>query len=222
MADQLGFRSWAVTNAGNIVPTSAVEVRIKSSGGLATLFTDAAGTLGLANPFTAELDGSFEFFTERDLYDLLVGSGPSQETIPLNLSPVNSNGTWTPIPADAQAAGNVGTFLTSVGTFVKTGRLVTIAGTLINIDTTGMTQATSMWIQGIPFSCAADSEIRFVGTVQLILVTFVGIPDVLVRGGGSALQFGLSQSTLGTTLVQVEDFLNNADAKFSLTYETDE
>lgn len=223
MADLLGYRNWAVTNAGNIVPTSAVEVRIKSSGLLATLFQDAAGTMGLSNPFTAELDGSFEFFTDRDLYDLIVGSGPSQETTPLNLSPVNSNGEWTPIPADDETAGNLATFLSSFGTFAKVGRLVLITCNIVDLDTTGLTGGNDLWIRGLPFGTLGGGQKRFIGGVQLGQVNFAGSPGVILGNAATAVRFNENLPLSGFNLLIVSQFTSGtADIKFSLVYETDE
>ena len=81
-----GYKSWAVTSVGNVVPSAAVEVRRKSDNSLASLFTDAGGGTPVANPFTAGVDGSFEFYADPDRYDLLVGSGPSQVTVPVDLT----------------------------------------------------------------------------------------------------------------------------------------
>ena len=81
-----GYKSWAVNSAGNIVPSAAVEVRRKADNSLASLFTDAGGGTPVSNPFAAGLDGSFEFYADPDRYDLLVGTGPSQVTVPVDLA----------------------------------------------------------------------------------------------------------------------------------------
>jgi len=87
----VGYRNWAVTDAGDTIGASAVEVRRKSDNSLADLFTDAGGGTGVVNPFTADADGSFEFYADGGLYDLLVGTGPSQETTPLSLIDADGN-----------------------------------------------------------------------------------------------------------------------------------
>lgn len=43
-----------VNAAGNVQPGASVEVRRESDAGLASLFSDRAGSVGIANPFTAE------------------------------------------------------------------------------------------------------------------------------------------------------------------------
>ncbi len=97
-----GYRSWAVTDAGNVIGLAAVEVRRKADNSLATLFTDVGGGTGVTNPFTAESDGSFEFYTAPDRYDLLVGTGPSQETVPIDIIDARENLTFD-LTADFEA-----------------------------------------------------------------------------------------------------------------------
>lgn len=79
------YKNWAVDASGAIVASAAIELRQKSDDTLATLYTTETGGTTKTNPFNAETDGSFSFWAERDRYDLLVGSGASQETIPLDL-----------------------------------------------------------------------------------------------------------------------------------------
>lgn len=80
-----GYRNWAADATGAIVPSAAVELRRDADNSLATLHTAATGGTTKSNPFNAETDGSFEFYVEPDRYNLLIGSGASQETIPLDL-----------------------------------------------------------------------------------------------------------------------------------------
>lgn len=80
----IAYKNWAVDATGSIVPTAAIEVRHAEDNSLAVLASDAGGT-PLANPFSAAATGDFEFFAEPDSYTVLVGSGPSQVSIPIQL-----------------------------------------------------------------------------------------------------------------------------------------
>lgn len=55
------FQFTAVDRRGNIVGGAQVEVRKESDGLIATIYSDPAGAVPLANPFTADADG-FAFF----------------------------------------------------------------------------------------------------------------------------------------------------------------
>lgn len=83
-----GYKSWAVTNIGNVIPGAAVEVRRKSDNSLADIYTDATGATPIANgvSFVSDSEGSFEFYAEPDRYDLIVGSGASQVTVPVDIT----------------------------------------------------------------------------------------------------------------------------------------
>lgn len=123
-----GYKSWAVDSAGNVVPNAAVEVRRKADNSLASLFTDVTGGAPITNPFTAGSDGGFEFYVTGDRYDVIVGSGPSQVTVPFDAvdakisktSPYNRD-TVADLVADTVLAytAAVGRVAVSVGDCVK-------------------------------------------------------------------------------------------------------
>ncbi len=57
--------------SGNIVPGVSVTVKVAGTAVLATLFSDSAGAVPLANPFTNNATyGSAEFYTAAGAYDL--------------------------------------------------------------------------------------------------------------------------------------------------------
>lgn len=101
-----GHKSWATDAAGNIIAGAAVEVRLKSDNSLAVIYDAVSGGSALANPFTTASDGSFEFFTDADRYDVLVGSGASQVTIPVDLTDARSTQRFT---TRAEAVDWIGT-----------------------------------------------------------------------------------------------------------------
>src|SRR3954467_7454823 len=61
------YSSAAFTNASGLAVSALadVEVRLDGPGGgaLAAIFSDVDGTVGLANPFQADANGRFKFYT---------------------------------------------------------------------------------------------------------------------------------------------------------------
>lgn len=79
------YRNWGVTQSGDIIPSTQIEVRLTSDNTLATLYTTADGADTIDNPFSAGADGSFSFFADPNMYNVLVGSGASQQRLPINI-----------------------------------------------------------------------------------------------------------------------------------------
>lgn len=120
-----GHRAWARTSAGSIIAGAAVEVRRVADNSLATLYTDAGGGTGVSNPFTTEADGSYEFYTEPDRYNVLVGTGASQETVPLDLTDGRAQVPW---PSRAQAVTDIANgFEAADGTIASDGTVQYVA-----------------------------------------------------------------------------------------------
>lgn len=86
---------WQATitdSSGNVVPNASVAVVSETTGALATIFSDRAGTVSISNPTTADSDGFVAFFAAGDAYKITatsgattrqfryVGIGTSQET----------------------------------------------------------------------------------------------------------------------------------------------
>lgn len=72
------YQNWAVDEAGNIVASSAYEVR-DTAGVLVSIYSDAGGTAA-SNPGTATAGGLIEFYAEKGVYDITAGGGPSATT----------------------------------------------------------------------------------------------------------------------------------------------
>lgn len=64
------FQRTVTNESGDIIPNSQVEVRLESTGSLATLYTDKAGTIGLSNPFSTGTDGLIKFYAAADEYQI--------------------------------------------------------------------------------------------------------------------------------------------------------
>lgn len=72
------YQNWAVDEAGNIVASSAYEVR-DTAGVLVSIYSDAGGTAA-SNPGAASTGGLIEFYAEKGVYDITVGGGLSATT----------------------------------------------------------------------------------------------------------------------------------------------
>ena len=68
------FQRTVVNDAGDIIPSAQVEVRLESSGALASLFSDRAGVTPLANPFTTGAGGLAEFYASPNEYKVTATS----------------------------------------------------------------------------------------------------------------------------------------------------
>lgn len=75
MATLACWQATIVDNDGVILPGASVEVRLESSGALATLFSDRDGSASLANPFTVGSDGLARFFVTGGAYRITATSG---------------------------------------------------------------------------------------------------------------------------------------------------
>lgn len=148
-----GYRSWAVTNSGDTIASAAVEVRRKADNTLASLFTDAGGGTPIVQPFTAGTDGSFEFYTEPDRYDLLVGSGLSQQTIPIDIADGRAQVPW---PSRAQAVTDI------AGGFVAANGTIKSDGTVQYIASSGATAISDM-LGWLPFGVPESAHFGTVG-----------------------------------------------------------
>jgi hypothetical protein len=63
------------TNAGLIVPGASIEVRRESDNGLASLFSDRAGTAAILNPFVADSEGFAAFHVVGSAYKITATLG---------------------------------------------------------------------------------------------------------------------------------------------------
>lgn len=122
-------------------------------------------------------------------------------------------GTWTPVAADAATGGNASDTV-GTGKYTKVGRMVTVSGSLININTTGLTAGNSLYIRGFPFSTTGI----YTGAVDLRDITFTDYPITFMTG--SSLRLFEHTSGGGITAITVSDLTAaTSDIYFSLTYE---
>jgi hypothetical protein len=124
-------------------------------------------------------------------------------------------GTWTPLAADSAVGGHSSN--SGSGTYTKTGRTVTVHGSITSIDTTGLTSTEELYIQGLPFTVGAGDPI---GSVLASDVTFAGYISALPIGGTGAIYFWDSPPDAGISDVRVSDFDDDSSSLwFTATYE---
>jgi hypothetical protein len=82
-------------------------------------------------------------------------------------------GTWTPVVSDASTGGNVAAVGTAAATYTKIGRQVTVRLSLDNINTSGMTSANQLFVQGLPFA-AASGIAQGSGAMFVQRISFTG------------------------------------------------
>jgi hypothetical protein len=98
-------------------------------------------------------------------------------------------GTWTPVFADASSGGN--TVNGDYGYYTKVGEMVTLYFKGGNLNTSTMTGANTLFVQGLPFQSAATTGFGFyTGSTHTSLVTSEGNPTVLVPDATSYAYFG--------------------------------
>ena len=74
------FQATVADAAGNILPGATVTVRRESDNGLASLFSDRAGTSALGNPIITDSNGFIRFYTAEDTYRVDAVSGLTSVT----------------------------------------------------------------------------------------------------------------------------------------------
>jgi hypothetical protein len=132
---------------------------------------------------------------------------------------VYTEGTWTPVIADAPTGGNTGTAIVQ-GFYTKVGRVVTLSGHLININTTGMTAGNAAYIRGLPFAAITVSNSIQVGSILTNVVTLTaGAPSVYLSSNTSYLALGNAAST-GDPILVSDITSTTADIYFTITYTT--
>ena len=129
-------------------------------------------------------------------------------------------GTFTPVFADASSGGNEASADTANGYYTKIGRQVYISFVLTNINTSGLTSNTTIFITGLPFSAVSlTGDIRYSGTYTVTNTSVVG-SDIInvaeIRDNNNYLRF--RQSTSGDFLTVGEITSGSTDFYVSLTY----
>lgn len=131
-------------------------------------------------------------------------------------------GTWTPVIADASTGGNTGTASSVAGVYRKIGNLVHINGTLVNIDTTGMTAGNSLYIRGFPYTTLSNATLAsFSGVVYAnnLTISTGGTLIVDADDAGTWCILRVVYSAASADTITVSDVSSGVtDLRFSITY----
>lgn len=68
------WQKFIVDGTGNVLASASMEVRLESSGALATIYSSESGAT-LSNPFTAGIDGLARFYADAGVYKITATSG---------------------------------------------------------------------------------------------------------------------------------------------------
>ena len=129
--------------------------------------------------------------------------------------------TFTPIVSDVSNGGNTATG-TFEGAYSVNGNLVTLSIRLININTTGMTGANTLFVRGLPYAAAdiAGALYPFAGSIsRMNSVTYTGDVVPQINDNQDYIQFYVSTSGASTSNVIVSDISSGtSDIYFSISY----
>ena len=129
-------------------------------------------------------------------------------------------GAWTPVVADASSGGNTGSFSTGSSTYTKVGRQVTVIMYISGINTTGMTGGNTLFIRGLPFASASESQGNFYTyRVGRDLLTVSSCSNI--NAAGSVFNFALFTTDSATTnkTILVSDIVSGtSEIQTTLTY----
>ena len=151
------------------------------------------------------------------VYD--IDEAGSEKTKKVSMNNLGVSGTWTPVIADAESGGNTGTATLGNCTYTKIGNEVTLRAAIQNIDTTGMTGGNYFYIQGLPFTPAADNY--SLGSAMLYNVSFTGYVVSRINQSAGGVSFNESQNGGVWDLLTVSNFTaGTVHAYFQITYKS--
>jgi hypothetical protein len=224
-----------LTNDGAIVEFAKDGTTVGSIGALSSrLYIGTAETglffnnsSGAITPF--DVDGLTQTDADVDLgagtvrfKDLYLSGGVYLGgAVAANLLDDYEEGTWTPVIADANTGGNVGSATMSNANYTKVGNKVTVAVQVVDIVTTGMTGGSVFYVRGLPFLSASQvsygacwpSSINFQSTRTGVVV--------LVSAADTWATFQQYGDSISATSTDVNDITSGtSDMNFSITYFT--
>jgi len=139
----------------------------------------------------------------------------------------NPNGEWIPEFADASTGGNVAAGGTFQGYYSKAGNHVTITGSCVNVDTTGMATSNDIFIRNLPFSPLSKGGVilNFVGPVSSEIMGWNVAGGALITAelldGTDYIKIAESQSSAGKDYIQVGQITSGSgDLYFTMSYLT--
>lgn len=198
------FQAFATDDAGDILPSPTITVHSENGGGLASLFSDRAGAVGITNPFTGGSDGLVAFHVIGGSYKIDIVSGLITRT--LRYVPVGTmaENDFPDPSAIAFSATKGGTNQTGVASSTTTQ--VTWPTEVYDV---GSHFASNVWTPpagkvSLTFGFIADGTIA-AGALGNIIITKNGSTTVFKVALSSAL------NNVHYGLIQVEDVATGSD-----------
>ena len=137
-----------------------------------------------------------------------------------NLLDDYEEGTFTPTLVDSSLNAATGSF---GGRYTKIGNRVTLDIRLVNIDKTGLTAGSGIFIGGLPFATqSSDSGIYSIGSVMTDTFTYSGYVISELRGSEAFMILKDCSSGSGDSTILVSDIgsSGSSDLLITHTYET--
>lgn len=136
-----------------------------------------------------------------------------------NLLDSYENGAWTPEAGDTATGGAVASATTAAGRYIRIGDQVFAFFTLEDMDTTGLTGGSDLFIRGLPYSARNQVSSHFTGMAQLGDITFVSPPYLYLSAGEATLRLGQNVSGGSPAFLTVSALASGtARISGSLTY----
>ena len=136
-------------------------------------------------------------------------------------------GTWSPVFSDATSGGNTATANGGKrGLYTKIGNQVTVSCASTNLDTTGMTGANDLYIQGLPFTPTSyvSPNHYWTGGTRLGVVSFNTNGFVTAYVSDAVTYVRLGETISGSSIDNIicsQLTSGSADISFTITYHTD-
>jgi hypothetical protein len=145
----------------------------------------------------------------------------------VNSKPDYAIGTFTPVVADAVSGGNTATMNSAQGRYTKVGRMVHVTIQLLNINTTGMSSSSQLYVRDLPFTAYDnDDEMKWVGSLFSAGVATADaahgpwVPVISDNNDWLSFLGTLNSSSTLPDSLKVSDILTNgADIFLSISYE---
>jgi len=129
-------------------------------------------------------------------------------------------GTFTPVLADDQTAGNAATYLYAYGLYTRIGNRVFVTISFTDITTTGMTAGNQTFIRGLPWNVNSNTQLRSAGAVSFgqISSTTGCISARAIAGTNYISMF--EQTTTGQAILTVSRYTSgSADLYIEISYQ---
>ena len=129
-------------------------------------------------------------------------------------------GTFTPVLADDQTAGNVATFLYAYGLYTRIGNRVFVTISLTDITTTGMTAGNATYIRGLPWNVNSNTLLRSAGAVSFGQISSTtGCISARATAGTNYIAMFEQTTTGQATLIVSKYNSGSADLYIELSYQ---